>query len=456
VLIDLNHGSGFQYGVTPVGEFRPSEAQEKAIAQLEDWYRNRTDQQQVFRLFGYAGTGKSTVLKFALERLKLKIRDDEAGACVGGVVTATFTGKAALVLTRKGTPAQTIHSLIYSVIEATEEEIKEQEAEIERLQREVHQITDAFEGASAQARVERARDELKMLKRPRFAKNPDSLAGLADLIVLDEVSMVGEEMAADLLSYERPILVLGDPGQLPPIKGEGAFTAQEPDVMLTEIHRQAAESAIIRLATAARNGEPINYGCYDDHVAVLPIGSVTPAQMLRGGQVICGKNATRLDLNNQMRMQAGFYSAIPTGNGEKVICLKNMNDRGLVNGMFISLTEIEPSDESHYFWAKVKEENGADLAGTQPRKKGGKMRVYNGHFLDHEHFDNERNDRDWRDKKGCVEATYGWAITCHKAQGSQWENIVVFDDGLGRTDLDRQRWLYTAITRAEKGLVLLK
>ena len=67
-------------------------------------------------------------------------------------------------------------------------------------------------------------------------------------------------------------------------------------------------------------------------------------------------------------------------------------------------------------------------------------------------LDPNRHDRDWRDKKKLTEATFGWAITCHKAQGSQWENIVVWDDGLGRTEQDRRRWLYTAITRAERGL----
>ncbi|OYX22927.1 MAG: hypothetical protein B7Z10_12275, partial [Rhodobacterales bacterium 32-66-7] len=69
--------------------------------------------------------------------------------------------------------------------------------------------------------------------------------------------------------------------------------------------------------------------------------------------------------------------------------------------------------------------------------------------------DPKRHDRDWKDKRLLTEATFGWAITAHKAQGSQWENVIVWDDGMGRTDLDRRRWLYTAITRAERGLVLL-
>ena len=97
-------------------------------------------------------------------------------------------------------------------------------------------------------------------------------------VVLDEVSMVDEDMARDLMSFKKPILVLGDPGQLPPIRGEGAFTRDAPDVMLTEIHRQAEESAIIRLATMARQGDAIGFGQYDAHVAKMRKMDVTPSR----------------------------------------------------------------------------------------------------------------------------------------------------------------------------------
>jgi exodeoxyribonuclease-5 len=456
MLIDFNHGSNFQYRVKApaMNDIQLSEKQQRAIASIKDWFKMRTDSQQIFRLFGYAGTGKTTVLKYALKELGIEnMEHDDDDEPHGGVVTATFTGKAALVLRQKGTPARTIHSLIYSVIEATEEEIKARQEEIDKAKEAALALTDHFESVTKQSEIIGMEEALKKLKQPRFALNPQSDAAFADLIVLDEVSMVGGDMAKDLMSFKRPILVLGDPGQLPPIHGEGAFTNCEPDVMLTEIHRQAEESAIIRLATAARNGQPIEYGTYDAHVAKLPKGSLTAAQMLRGGQVICGMNATRLQLNNEMRLASGFNgNAMPTGNGEKIICLKNMNDRGLINGMFITLTDIEPGDKEHYFSAYVLDEDGNPVSSSSGKQR---QRIYTGHFHDHAAFDKDRPDRDWKVKKSLVEATYGWAITCHKAQGSQWENVVVWDDGLGRTDLDRRRWLYTAITRAERGLVLL-
>jgi len=435
--------------------FIPSAAQAAAIAEVRDWFENRPGQQQVFRLFGYAGSGKSTVLKFALDELGLSPhRSAKDGRCVPGVVTATFTGKAALVLTRKGTPARTIHSLIYSVIESTEEEVAAAAAKVQEAETAARRLT-GFDRTAAEAGIEAMRQALSAMKHPRFALNPQSDAADARLIVLDEVSMVGEEMARDLMSFGKPILVLGDPGQLPPIKGEGAFTRDAPDVMLTEIHRQATESAIIRLATMARMGEPIGFGIYDAFVAKLRKGDITPDQALRGGQLICGLNATRLQLNNAMRAAAGLGGTyLPTGAAEKIICLKNQNDLGLINGMFLTLEGIVDEGSLH-FSAIVHDEDGRRVGPLDREGRPGRLRVYKGHFEDHVANDPKRHDRDWKDKRLLTEATFGWAITAHKAQGSQWENVIVWDDGLGRTDLDRRRWLYTAITRAERGLVLL-
>lgn len=371
-----------------------------------------------------------------------------------GVVTATFTGKAALVLSRKGTPARTIHSLIYSVSEAAEEEIEAATRKVRTAEIEIRTLS-GFDRTAAEAGIEAMRQALSAMKKPRFALNPESDAADARLIVLDEVSMVGEDMARDLMSFGKPILVLGDPGQLPPIKGAGAFTNVAPDIMLTEIHRQAAESAIIRLATMAREGQPIGFGSYDAHVAKMHKGDITPEQALCGGQLICGMNATRLQLNNAMRTAAGLGGKmLPTGAAEKIICLKNQNDLGLINGMFLTLKDIV-DEGSLYFSAAVTDEDGRRVGTTDNEGRTGSLRIYKGHFEDHIAFDRDRNDRDWKDKKHLTEATFGWAITAHKAQGSQWENVIVWDDGLGRSELDRRRWLYTAITRAERGLVLL-
>ncbi|MBX6741552.1 MAG: AAA family ATPase [Acetobacteraceae bacterium] len=421
----------------------PSPQQAAAIAAIVEWYRHRRGQ-QVFRLFGYAGTGKSTITAAAMAALGLDPLAREGGG-TGGVLFAAFTGKAALVMTRKGTPASTIHSLIYRVSEATPEEITRVETELADLQRGLARMGPA-ERAFAETQIRRLELRLADIHRPTFLLNDQSRLRDADLIVLDEVSMVGPEMAADLLAFGKPILVLGDPGQLPPIKGAGAFTAAEPDVMLTEIHRQAGESAIVCLATLARQGIEIPPGAHDEHVWKLPRSAVTPGQMLRGGQVICGRNSTRLWLNGAMKAAAGFPAPYPEGGAEKIICLKNRHDLGLVNGMFVALSDVQ--DEGRLaFSATITTEDGTAIAGRH--------RFYKGHYDDHVRLVPDRARQDWRELRGLVETAWGYAITCHKAQGSQWENVVVYDDGLARTAEDRARWLYTAITRAERGLVLL-
>jgi exodeoxyribonuclease-5 len=425
--------------------FAPTELQGKAIAAIKDWFSNNTEHQQVFRVFGYAGSGKTTITKHAIAELGL---DDAGGR---EVLYAAFTGKAALVMTRKGTPASTIHSLIYRVSEATPAEIEKIKQDIAEIHSKLPSMGPA-ERLFAESQLRSLELRLADVHKPRFVLNEQSILRDAKLLVLDEVSMVGGDMARDLLAFGKPILVLGDPGQLPPIRGEGAFTQAQPDVMLTEIHRQAGESAIIRLATMARQNQHIPYGEHDAHVWKIPRAAVTPEQMLRGGQVICGRNATRIHLNIAMKHAAGFDSVYPAGRGEKIICLKNRNDLGVINGMFLALEDVR-EENAHSISAVVRTEDGTVVGGTGI--KPARQFLYKGHFDDHVELDRERERRDHWIKKGLIEAVWGYAITCHKSQGSQWENVVVYDDGLGRTAEDRARWLYTAITRAERGLVIL-
>src|SRR6516162_7960452 len=344
-----------------------SDRQAAALRAVRDWFLSGAEGQQIFRLFGYAGSGKSTIVKYLIGDLSL---DD------GEVLQACFTGKAAYVLKRKsGMPCSTIHRLIYRVSEATEAEIATARHKLEELEVAALALYGA-ERVAADAEIAALRISLKQMRQPRFGLNEESLVRDCRLVVLDEVSMVGPEMAADLLSFGKPILVLGDPGQLPPIKGAGAFTAQASDVMLTEIHRQAGESAVIRLATMAREGRPIPYGQHDEFAWMMSGRDVTAAQLLNGGQVICGLNATRISLNNAMRKAAGFYgSALPAGPGEKIICLKNDHALGLLNGMFIELDDIKPIDDQR-FHALIRTEEGELIGGKEPQK----LPIYAGHF----------------------------------------------------------------------------
>jgi len=378
--------------------FTPSDLQATAIREIKDWFLHRTADQQVFRVFGYAGTGKTTLTRHAIDELGLDTMAKSADGILsgaGGVLYAAFTGKAALVMTRKGTPASTIHSLIYRVSEATPDEIERVKQEIAEIRAKLPTLDPAVR-LFEEARLRSLEIRLDDIHKPRFVFNEQSIVRDAALIVLDEVSMVGDDMARDLLAFGKPILVLGDPGQLPPIKGEGAFTKAAPDVMLTEIHRQAGESAIIRLATMARQGLPIPYGEHDPHVWKMLRASVVPAQMLRGGQVICGRNATRIQLNIAMKHAAGFETVYPTGerrdgDAEKIICLKNRHDLGIVNGMFLELSNVRDENEV-CFSATIRTEDGDPVGPTD--SEAARYVIYKGHFDDHVRRDPERDELD--------------------------------------------------------------
>src|SRR5262249_6201222 len=264
--------------------------QTSAIRAAVDWYKNRRKVQQVFQINGLAGTGKISIIPYIIDDLGLDPERD--------VVFGTYTGKAALVLRKKGIPCRTIHSLIYELVK-----------------------TDK--------------------SAPVWELNEHSDVRSAKLVVLDEVSMVDKEMAADLLSFGKPVIVLGDHGQLPPVNGEAAFSSQDPDAVLSQIHRQAAEDPIIQIAHMPPTGQVIRYGEYGGSVLVVPQYKIKPAQLLAPDQVICGTNKTRFRLNNLMRRALGHETALPTGPDEKVICLRNNHPLGLLNGMFLQLDAIE-------------------------------------------------------------------------------------------------------------------
>ena len=362
--------------------FSPRRSRPRAIAAIQDWYlARRGASSQVFRLFGYAGSGKSTHHR-AMPSRELGLDAEGRDGGRGGVLYAAFTGKAALVMTRKGTPASTIHSLIYRVSEATPEEIARGRAGARRPARQPRQPwarPSAVRRGAAPAPRAAPRD----LHQPRFVLNEQSLLRDADLLVLDEVSMVGAEMAADLLAFGKPILVLGDPGQLPPIKGEGAFTDAAPDVMLTEIHRQAGESADRppRHHGAAGRAHPVRRARrlrLEDAAQ-----DVAPEQLLNGGQVICGRNATRRILNAAMKQAAGFRAAL-SGGPRREDHLPQEPQRPRPGQRHVPRARRHPGRGRPLLQRRrLATEDGEAVPGRQ--------RFYKGHFDDHVSLDPDRD-----------------------------------------------------------------
>jgi len=361
--------------------------QDEALKAVSAWLKAKPgtgNTPQVFRLFGYAGTGKTTLARHLAQEVD------------GKVLFAAFTGKAALVMRSKGCErASTIHSLIYKARESGDEV-------------------------------------------PSFDLWDDAPASKASLIVIDECSMVDSELGRDLKSFGVPLLVLGDPAQLPPIQGGGYFTDAEPDAMLTEVHRQAQDNPIIRLSMDIRDGRVIEPGEYGD-TQVVANADLDPKRVLDADQVLVGRNATRRAYNGRMRERRGFDGELPA-TGDKLVCLRNNKRKGLYNGALWSVKE-KPTAQKNFIKMRIQPDDG--FAG-----KGIKVSVRP------ECFTGGIESVEWPLRKHYDEFDYGYVLTVHKAQGSQWDDVVLFDESFAFGE-SRQRWLYTGVTRAAQRLTVV-
>ena len=361
--------------------------QDVALTAVAAWLKSKPGRGHtppIFRLFGYAGTGKTTLARHIAEGVD------------GEVKFAAFTGKAALVMRNKGCEgASTIHSLIYRARESGEE-------------------------------------------TPSFELWDGAPASNAELIIIDECSMVDAELGRDLMSFGVPVLVLGDPAQLPPIQGGGFFTEAESDVMLTEVHRQARDNPIIRLSMDVRAGKRLAIGDYGA-TQVVRKDDLDPKRVLDAEQVLVGRNATRRAYNGRMRERRGFKGALPEA-GDKLVCLRNNRKKGLFNGGLWRVKEKSPSRKNilKMRLAADEEFGGRDLkVSVRP-----------------ECFTGAIEEVDWPQRKRHDEFDFGYVLTVHKAQGSQWDDVVLFDESFAFPD-SRERWLYTGVTRAAERLTVV-
>jgi exodeoxyribonuclease-5 len=260
----------------------------------------------------------------------------------------------------------------------------------------------------------------------------------ASLLVLDEYSMINQPLGVDLESLGVPILLLGDPMQLPPVRGTGYFAKGPPDTMLTEITRQALDSPIIRYATIVREGGSIPFG-NDGNAMKVPHNRVTDDMLPRAGQLLCGLNRTRRALNGTMRRELGHSDPLPV-KGERLVCLQNDRESGLLNGMVVTALNDAGANIEGEFLISV-DNDGVEVPDVA---------VNSLPFTDP-----EACGEGW-EREGAYPMEYGYALTVHKAQGSQWDRVTVMDDGFAKREPgNRQRWLYTAITRAAEKLVIV-
>jgi exodeoxyribonuclease-5 len=390
-----------------------TEHQNGALQRIFDWLiKDGESRSRHLVISGYAGTGKTTLIAYFRRELKHQKDWEEKK-----VAFCCYTGKAASVLRQKltegraiqsGDNCSTIHSLIYKAV-------TDEEGLVVRWEREQKLIYD--------------------------------------LIIVDEGSMLNEGIWRDLLSYNVPILVFGDHGQLPPI--EGRFNLmQTSNFTMEQIVRQAADNPIIQLSIRIRGGGGIPYGTFNGgsikkYALDDPESEDYFNSAITGAGddylCICGRNRTRINLNQRIRELLSF-SEVEPNKGERIICLKNNHTAKIYNGMLGRLISIHPHDEHWYQICVVFEESRQPFEGLTLRYQ----------------FNQEKTLKEplpptipVREAQFENLFDFGYALTAHKAQGSEAKRVIVFEERMFHaSDEDWRRWLYTAITRAKEEIIV--
>jgi exodeoxyribonuclease-5 len=361
--------------------------------------------EHVQTLGGYAGTGKTTLIIQLAETLRYGV--------------AAYTGKAAHVLRQKGCPdASTIHSLIYRPVDKTLAIGKATE-HLERLQKENAGPEDIGQAVAA----------LALAKKPEFTlrdeltdPSGDDLPG----VIIDEASMVREDIYYDLMSFGVPLIFVGDHGQLPPVSdnGEPFNLMAEPRHRLETIHRNAGPIAYfaehIRKGRSARS-----YGDNGNIVQVLGAAAGTTKLLLSASQVICPFNRSRCNYNRKIRNCLGRFGLLVAG--DRIICLRNDRGEMLFNGMQGTVSRVDLKKCLMDFM---------DDAGM----------LHADVEFDMDQFGSEKYEHR---RGGPHPFDYGYVVTCHKAQGSEWPHVLVLDQGW---KWEYTRWAYTAASRARERL----
>lgn len=398
--------------------------QDKAANGFANWLDS--GQGDIFKISGYAGTGKTFLLSQIIAGLSCQF-----WCCAP-------TGKAASVLSSKlgGLPVLTVHQLLYQPVQKSIAELTKMIEE--------NKVTP---NATLAKKIEE--EKLKLAgERPGFSLKEDSLMKAGDLVILDEGSMATPKMIKDFIAAGVRLLIVGDEGQLPPVGNSSWFNSFPSDFELVEVQRQALDNPIIRLSMEIRNGVVDSSQYCDGVCRILPKSKAPRESWLEHDQVITGMNATRQKINRFFRKQLGYDSRLPV-RYEKLICLKNdiKGDVPVVNGaIFHCLADVTHGERIHDCELIDFSYNGREVREKE---------FYTYHCLRHYDYSLVEEPREFR--FGLMELDFAYAITVHKSQGSEWNKVLLADDGFQENDKEfRKRWLYTAVTRAKEELVIVK
>ena len=393
-----------------------NEKQKNGLTLALQRYKNK---EKYTVIAGYAGAGKSTLVRFIIEELKTY------GVKETDVCFACFTGKAAQVLLKKGNKnVITLHKLLYKSIPK---------------------------------------------ESGGFVRIPNPSIPYK-IVVVDEVSMAPKTLMDLLFKHNVYVICLGDPFQLPPVdKKEDNHLLDAPHIFLDEIMRQAQESEIIQLSMAIRENRPIEV-FQGKEVQILNKEELNTGMLTWADQILVATNATRVSINAQMRKLLNFGEQ--PQDGDKIICLRNYwdcfsdNEEPLVNGTIGILKNSFLT--KRYLPKIVKSTDGLShidlIMGDFISDSG---MYFHSLEMDKKMIDTGEFSLDWktvyqlnRNPKTRdippLEFTYGYAITCHKAQGSEWDKVLVIEEKFPFDKTEHARWLYTAVTRSSEKLVLVR
>ena len=393
-----------------------NEKQKNGLTLALQRYKNK---EKYTVIAGYAGAGKSTLVRFIIEELKTY------GVKETDVCFACFTGKAAQVLLKKGNKnVITLHKLLYKSIPK---------------------------------------------ESGGFVRIPNPSIPYK-IVVVDEVSMAPKTLMDLLFKHNVYVICLGDPFQLPPVdKKEDNHLLDAPHIFLDEIMRQAQESEIIQLSMAIRENRPIE-AFQGKEVQILNKEELNTGMLTWADQILVATNATRVSINAQMRKLLNFEEQ--PQDGDKIICLRNYwdcfsdNEEPLVNGTIGILKDSFLT--KRYLPSIVKSTDCLShidlIVGDFISDSG---MYFHSLEMDKKMIDTGEFSLDWktvyqlnRNPKTRdippLEFTYGYAITCHKAQGSEWDKVLVIEENFPFDKIEHARWLYTAVTRSSEKLVLVR
>ena len=288
-----------------------------------------------------------------------------------------------------------------------------------------------------------------------------------DLIIVDEASMLTATVFHDILSYSIPVIFVGDPGQLPPVEDKPVDILHTTPFVLTDVMRQALENPIVQWATMVRNGKDLPWTkvpwAKDAKCIRIRMNSVPGRSMLKGfaddamsGKtgILCCKNSLRVKLNGLVRSASGFLRKLPQA-GERLMCLRNMKGFGLYNGSTYTVSRIEEcaNDSCYKVWLDEREYPIVAWAGclncADSMEMGRRLKI-SGADIRICLFEETSTQEE------AAMFDFGYASTVHKAQGSEWDTVLFYDDHSQKmTASEYRRWLYTGITRAKNELCIL-